>query len=271
VNSCQYRNDKDALDARLFERQIAPCKYWMEISMTLEKKRIIILGGSSGIGLAVAKAAAQAGAELVIASSRKANIDRALAELPESAQGHTVDLGEEPRIRNLFEALGPFDHLVYTAGENLKLGALASTNIEEARRFWMLRYWGAFAAVKYGCPGIRSGGSIVLTSGLAGRRPHGGWTVASSICGAMEGLTRALAVELAPIRVNAVCPGVVKTPLWDSMSEADRTALYRQMNENLLVRHVGESEEVAEAYLYLLRQTYGTGQSIVVDGGGALV
>lgn len=239
--------------------------------MTLEKKRIVILGGSSGIGLAVAKAASRDGAELVIASSRKTNIDRALAELPQSAQGHAIDLSDEARIRNLFEVIGPFDHLVYTAGENLKLGTLKSTNIDEARHFWTLRYWGAFAAVKYGALNIRSGGSIVITSGLAGQRPHAGWTVASSICGAMEGLTRALAVELAPLRVNAVCPGVVKTPLWDSMSEADRTALYQQMNEKLLVGHVGESEEVAEAYLYLMRQTYGTGQTIVVDGGGALV
>jgi NAD(P)-dependent dehydrogenase (short-subunit alcohol dehydrogenase family) len=239
--------------------------------MTLEKKRVVVLGGSSGIGLAVAKAAARESAELTIVSSRKTNIDRALAELPRSAQGHAIDLSDEARIRNLFEVIGPLDHLVYTAGENLKLGTLKDTNINEARQFWTLRYWGAFAAVKYGAPNIRSGGSIVLTSGLASQRPHAGWTVASSICGAMEGLTRALAVELAPIRVNAVCPGVVRTPLWNSMSEADRTTLYQQMNEKLLVGHVGESEEVSEAYLYLMRQTYGTGQPIVVDGGGALV
>ena len=88
----------------------------------------------------------------------------------------------------------------------------------------------------------------------------------------MEGLTRALAMELAPIRFNIVCPGVVQTPpLWDNMTEADRTALYRQMDDKLLVGHVGESEEVAEAYLYLMRQTYGTGETLVVDGGGAMV
>jgi NAD(P)-dependent dehydrogenase (short-subunit alcohol dehydrogenase family) len=149
--------------------------------MDLEKKRIVILGGSSGIGFAVAKAAAQAGAELVIASSRKANIDHGLADLPQSAQGHAIDLSYEARICSLFEGIGPFDHLVYTAGENLKLRALKSTNIDEARRFWTLRYWGAFAAVKYGASNIRSGGSIVLTSGLAGQRPHAGWTVVSSI------------------------------------------------------------------------------------------
>jgi NAD(P)-dependent dehydrogenase (short-subunit alcohol dehydrogenase family) len=242
-----------------------------EVSMDLEKKRVVILGGSSGIGLATAKLAGQAGADLVIASSRKASVNRALEVLPAGTQGHAVDLSDEARVRELFEVLGAFDHLVYTAGENLRLGALEQTTLEEARRFWTLRYWGALAAVKYGKPNIRIGGSIVLTSGLAGRRPHPGWTMASSICGAMEGLTRALAIELAPIRVNIVCPGVVKTPLWDNMTEADRTALYRQMDDKLLVGHVGESEEVAEAYLYLMRQTYGTGETLTVDGGGALV
>jgi len=87
----------------------------------------------------------------------------------------------------------------------------------------------------------------------------------------MEGLTRALAVELVPIRVNIVCPGVVKSPLWAAMGEADRAAIYRQTAEKLPVGHVGETEEIAEAYLYLMRQTYGTGQVLVVDGGAALV
>jgi NAD(P)-dependent dehydrogenase (short-subunit alcohol dehydrogenase family) len=87
----------------------------------------------------------------------------------------------------------------------------------------------------------------------------------------MEGLARALAVELAPIRVNIVSPGVVRSPLWTNMAEADRNALYRDMAERLPVGHVGEVEEIAEAYLYLMRQSYGTGQVLVVDGGAVLV
>ncbi len=239
--------------------------------MTLARKRIVILGGSSGIGLAIAEAAAREGAELVIASSRQASIDKALARLPANTQSHALDLTDETQIRALFEAVGAFDHLVFTAAENLQLGPIADTEIAGAQAFWRLRYWGAFMAAKYGSPHIRPGGSITFTSGLAGARPHPGWSVASSICGAMEGLTRALAVELAPIRVNIVAPGVVKTPLWGNMAEADRVALYRQMDQTLLVGHVGEAAEVAETYLYLMRQTYGTGQTIGVDGGGALV
>jgi NAD(P)-dependent dehydrogenase (short-subunit alcohol dehydrogenase family) len=87
----------------------------------------------------------------------------------------------------------------------------------------------------------------------------------------MEGLTRALAVELAPIRVNIVSPGIVKTPLWSEMAEADRAALYRQMAEKLPVGHVGEATEIADAYLYLMGQSYATGQVLVVDGGAVLV
>jgi len=239
--------------------------------MTLNGKRIVLLGGSSGIGLATAQAAARDGAELVIASSRRASLDAALLTLPAGTQGHVLDLASEDQIRTFFQDLGAFDHLVYTAGENLKLGPIADTDIQAAQHFWAIRYWGAYMAVKYAGPQIRKTGSIVLTSGLAGQRPHPGWTVASSICAAMQGLTRALAVELAPVRVNIVSPGVVKTPLWDNMSAADRDAFYRQMEASLLVGHVGEPEEIAEAYLYLMRQTYGTGETLTVDGGGALV
>lgn len=238
---------------------------------TLKGKRVVVLGGSSGIGLATAQAAAAEGASLVIASSRKARVDEALTTLPPNSEGHALDLSDETAVKALFTMLGTFDHLVFTAGENLQLGRLADTDIKAAQGFFELRYWGALMAAKYGADKIRPGGSIVFTSGLAGARPHAGWALGASICSAMEGLTRALAVELAPIRVNIVSPGVVRSPLWANMSEADRTALYRQMEKHLLVGHVGETEEIAEAYLYLMRQTYGTGHVLVVDGGGALV
>lgn len=243
----------------------------MTLPMTLKNKRIVVLGGSSGIGLATAQAAAKEGASIVIASSRKARIDQALAKLPAGAEGHALDLADEKSVQALFARVGGFDHLVFTAGETLQLGSLASTDVAAARSFFDLRYWGAYLAAKYGSGNLRSGGSIVFTSGLAGTRPHAGWALGASICSAMEGLTRALAVELAPIRVNVVCPGVVKSPLWAEMAEEDRAALYRQTAEKLPVGHVGETEEIAEAYLYLMRQTYGTGQVLIVDGGAALV
>jgi NAD(P)-dependent dehydrogenase (short-subunit alcohol dehydrogenase family) len=239
--------------------------------MTLNGKRIVLLGGSSGIGLAVAKAAALEGGQAVIASSNRARLDAALKTLPANAEGHAADLGSEAAIRDLFDKVGGFDHLAYTAGENLQLANLDKLDLDWARGFFGVRYWGAFAAVKHGAPHIRPGGSITLTSGLASTRPHSGWSVASSICGAMEGLTRALAVELAPVRVNIVSPGVVRSPLWDAMPRDEREALYAGMAEKLPLKHVGEPDELAQTYLYLMKQTYGTGQVIGVDGGGALV
>ena len=239
--------------------------------MTISGKRVVVLGGSSGIGLATAQAAVRENASVVIASSQKVRLDQALATLPKGTQGHVLDLTNEKATQELFEQLGGFDHLVFTAGETLQLGRLATTEVDAARRFFELRHWGAYCAAKYGSSSIREGGSIVFTSGIAGQRPRTGWAVAASICAAMEGLTRALAVELAPIRVNIVSPGVVRTPLWANMTEPDRRALYQQTGGRLPVGFVAGAAEIAEAYIYLMRQSYGTGQVLVVDGGAVLV
>ncbi|HVW95501.1 MAG TPA: SDR family oxidoreductase [Mucilaginibacter sp.] len=238
---------------------------------SLKGKRVIILGGSSGLGLATAKAAAAEGADVVIVSANQARIDVALTELPDGSSGYAVDLSKEENIRNFFENAGSFDHLVYTAGENLTLHTLSETDLAEAHNFFNLRYWGAFAAVKYGVPHINRGGSVSLTSGTANVRPGAGWAIAASICGMMEGFVKAAAVELAPIRVNAVVPGVIRTNLWGGMSDADREALFQSQANALLLKRVGEAEDVALAFLYLMKQQFGTGQNIVIDGGAVLV
>lgn len=239
--------------------------------MTLNGQRIVVLGGTSGIGLAVAEAVAARGAAVVVASSRKESVDRALAALPEGSEGHVIDLAREDAIEAFFARIGALDHLVFTAGEALQLAAIGSQSLDAAKRFFQIRYWGAYAAVKHAAPHIRGGGSIVLTTGIASQRPRAGWTVPASICGAMDALTRALAVELAPIRVNAVSPGVVRTPLWRGMKDSDREALYRDVGAALPVGRVGEPEDIAETYLYLMQERFGTGQITVVDGGTALV
>jgi NAD(P)-dependent dehydrogenase (short-subunit alcohol dehydrogenase family) len=234
-------------------------------------KRVVVLGGTSGIGLATAKAAQREGAAILVASSRRQRVDGALSTLAAKAEGEVVDLTDEGQVRAFFERIGAFDHLVFCAGETLHLQTLEKTELGQARAFVNLRFWGAFMAVKYGSPHIRPGGSITLTNGVAGLRPHKGWTLAASICGAMEALTRALAVELAPIRVNAVCPGVVKTDLWRDMPESDRQAMYSDIGRKLPVGRVGEADDLAQAYIYLMREGYSTGQVIVVDGGAVLV
>ncbi len=237
----------------------------------LRDKKIILMGASSGIGLATAKAAAAEGAKVIIVSGNSTRLDNALSKLPKGSEAYPVDLMQEENISRFFARIGHFDHLVYSAGENLNLQPLDATDIQDARNFFNLRFWSAVACVKYGAPLLKPGGSIGLTSGTAGIRPGKGWSIASAICGAMEGFVRAMAVELAPIRVNCVVPGVIRTHLWDSMPEANREGLFTAMANSLPVRRVGEAEDVALAFLYLMKQSFGTGQSLLVDGGTVLV
>lgn len=240
--------------------------------MTMNKQRAVIIGGTSGIGLAVAQAVARAGGAPIVVSSRQSSVEAALAELGNAAEGYAVDARNEAAMAALFERLGAFDHLVFTAGENLKFGLAADTPLDEARAFFDVRYWGAYIAARQGARFIRSGGSITFSSGIAGQRPpQAGWTLGASICAAMERLTRALAIELQPLRVNIVSPGFVRTPLWDNIPEADREAMYAAAAEKLPVGRVGLPEDLAAAYLFLMQQPFATGQTLIVDGGGMLV
>lgn len=242
----------------------------MESIKALAGKTVIVFGGSAGIGLATAKLAASEGASVIIVSSNQQRINQALEQLPADSQGFAIDLSKEENIRNFFDKTGQFDHLVYTAGENLVVSDLDKIDFDKSCQFFNVRYWGALAAVKYGSPKMNAGGSVTLTSGTAGIRPMKGWSVAASICAAMHGLTRALAMELAPLRVNCVTPDLVKTDLWGNIPEADKEALFNNFAESLPVKHVALPEEIAQTYLYLIKQTYSTGQCVTVDGGGVL-
>ena len=238
---------------------------------SFENKRVVIIGGSSGIGLAVAEEAASQGADVVIVSSKAERVQEAIQSIGGNVRGEAVDVFDEKSVERFFTNIGAFDHLVFTAGDSLQLHELADTDLKQARHAFELRYWAALAAVKYGSPHIRKGGSIVLTTGVAGRRPHKGWAVAASVCGTIEALTRALAVELAPIRVNAVSPGVVRTNLWQNMSADEREQLFENVGKRLPVGRVGEAHDIAQAYLFLMQEGFSTGQTVVVDGGTVLV
>ena len=229
------------------------------------------MGGTSGIGLATAQAAAAEGAHVVVVSSNQQRVNDTLATLPDTAKGYAVDLTNEQNIKTFFEGIGNFDHLVYTAGENLSLTYLGNLELEKARDFFMLRYWGVLASLKYGVPHINQGGSVSLMGGTAGARPNAGWVLGASTCAAIEGVTRTMAIELAPIRVNAVAAGVIKTNLWGNLSEADREGMYKSLGDALPVKRVGEAEDVALAFTYLMKQQFGTGQIITVDGGTVLI
>lgn len=235
--------------------------------MDLTFARVLIVGGTSGIGLAVASAVAELGGTPIVASRNQSSVDRALELLGGDAEGIVVNLADGVSVEAMARSAGSVDHLAYTAGEPLSLRLLADITPEIARSFFDTRHVGALTAIRAIVPAIRPNGPITLTSGSAGDRPGAGWSLGASICGAINSLTRALAIELAPLRVNAVSPGVLRSPLWAGMSEIDREAMFAEIGAGLPLGRVGEAEDVARAYTYAMTQSFGTGTIIPVDGG----
>src|SRR5215472_2931986 len=180
--------------------------------MSLEDKRIVIIGGSSGIGLAVAEGALREGARVTVSSSQQATVDKGLSKL-KGAEGVVADVKDEEQLAKLFAQVGNFDHLVYTAGDwgGPRRGPLESIDLKQAAAIFTVRFWGALAAVKQAKKHLAANGSITLTDGMIAHRPTKGSVVATGMAGGIEHMTRALAVELAPLRVNAVCPGAIRT------------------------------------------------------------
>jgi len=241
-----------------------------EFEMSKEKlngKRVVVLGGTSGFGLATASAAASAGAQVIIASRSQSNIEKALTGLPSGVTGSTVDVTDESALERFFNALNGFDHLVVTAGDTFPS---ANPGYQQARQAFEVRFWGAYLAANLATSHIRPGGSITLTNGIVGIRPWKGWSAASAIAGAVTSLTKGLAVELAPIRVNTVCAGVVRTPLWSGVTDQERDALFADTAAKLPAGRIGEPEDIAEAYLYLMQSGFTTGQIVVIDGGAVI-
>lgn len=235
--------------------------------MAMGEQRVVVIGGSSGMGLATAKAAARDGARVTVVSSRPDRVDAAVAELPDGCDGAVVDVRDEPGLVALFARVGALDHLVFTAGDAFSPRSLAETSIEEGRAVLDVRFWGAVAVIKSAAPRIRPGGSIALTTGTVGQRPVPGAALAAAGAGATEGLVRGLAAELAPLRVNAVRAGAIRTPLWDSVAEPQREAVFARLAQRTLLGTVGEPDAIALAHLYLMQNAYVTGTVLTVDGG----
>src|SRR5258707_8634777 len=145
--------------------------------MTLKGKRVLILGGTSGIGLAVAKAAKAEGSDVVVVSSKQSRVDSALALLGEGTEGYVTNLSDETAVETLFGKMGPFDHLGYTAGDSVWQRLLSETKLEDAKTFFDVRFWGAFLVTKHASKLVRPGGSIVFTSSTVPRRPSVGFAI----------------------------------------------------------------------------------------------
>ncbi|GGM96926.1 SDR family oxidoreductase [Streptomyces fuscichromogenes] len=238
--------------------------------MTFSGRRIVVIGGSSGMGLATAHAAAAAGAAVTIASSDRGRLDAALAQLPDTCDGAVVNTRNEADIAALFDRVEELDHVVYTAGDAVRPQPLVDLALDAARDLFEVRFWGTVATVKRAAPLIRPGGSIVLTSGTVAVRPAPGTALAAAGAAATEGLTRGLAAELAPVRVNAVRAGAIRTPLWDPVPEPQRAALFAALADRTLTKSIGEADQIAAAHLYLMENRFVTGTVLSVDGGAVL-
>lgn len=237
---------------------------------TLEDQRVVVIGGSSGIGFAVAERVLRERAQVVIGSSNAARVEDAVKRLGAGASGSAVDVRKEASVAAFFADIGPFDHLVFTAGDwpALRSGAtVAELDLDGANAIFSVRFWGAVAAIKHAQRRISARGSITLTDGAVAHRPRKGAALNTAMAGAIEHLTRALAVELSPLRVNAVCPGLVLTEVWSSIPEDRRAEQIRRMTARQPLPRAGDPDEIAEAYLYLIRGSYSTGQVLIVDGG----
>jgi NAD(P)-dependent dehydrogenase (short-subunit alcohol dehydrogenase family) len=232
--------------------------------------RVVILGGTSGIGLAVAKAAASAGATVIVASRNPDSVASALAQLPASASGQPVDASSSAELERFFNQTGDFDHLAYTAAGNLVSAPVSEYTPQKALDFLSLRLISAFDAVRLAVPHLSGTGSITLTSGTAAFKGREGWLLGATASGAIISATRSLAAELAPIRVNAVAPGIIRSPLWSQVPEAERQAMYDAVGSSLPLGRVGDVEDVAKAYVQLMDQDYATGVVSVVDGGALI-
>jgi NAD(P)-dependent dehydrogenase (short-subunit alcohol dehydrogenase family) len=240
--------------------------------MSLEKQRVVVIGGSSGVGYAVAKAAAAAGAAVVIASRSAEKIARAVqAAGGANLDGRVLDVTAEDGVKRFFADLGPFDHLVTTPVIFTSRARIQDQPTEEFRTLFDIKFWGQYYAAKHAAPLLRSGGSITFSSGQLSHRPVPGSVPRASVNGAVEALGRALAVELAPLRVNTVCAGVIATERWDHLEAGERAAHFAQVAKSLPVGRIASPADVAHTYLYAMTNQFTTGTVILVEGGALLV
>jgi NAD(P)-dependent dehydrogenase (short-subunit alcohol dehydrogenase family) len=235
----------------------------------LKDKRVLVIGGGSGIGFGVARGAAREGAQVLIASRDAEKIAEAAKTI--GATSAVIDVRDEDNVAEFFKDNGAFDHIAFTAGDwdGIVPGALADLDLGKAGERLTTRFWGAVAVAKHGATRLPPGGSYTITNGMLARRPRKGLPMVTAGACAVEGLALGLAVDLAPVRVNCVCPGLIETEMWDKFPEGYRDRLMA-MAQKQLVPRPGQPDEAGEAYLTCMRNSFMTGQIVMIEGGIAL-
>ncbi|WP_215402707.1 SDR family oxidoreductase [Vibrio gigantis] len=218
-----------------------------------EKNTFVIIGGTSGIGKALAMQLRNESNTVHIASR------------------HTgVDITNEKSLCDYFESIGAFDHLIMTAGSYSPAGKVTDVAIEDAKTAFDTKFWGSLNVAKHAARYMTPNGSITLTTGMLSRKVVAGTYVKTAINAALESVTKVLAKELSPIRVNAVSPGLTMTEAYKNMDESARTTMYDNAKNNLPAGKVGEPSEIAMGYLFTINNPYVTGSIIDIDGGALL-
>ena len=234
--------------------------------MTLQGANIVIIGGSSGIGFETARLALQQGANVAIAGRSQEKLEKAKSHLTGNVRTVVANVADEISVRQIFERLDRVDHVFISAG-GLSVGRILDTDPSEFRQGLEERIFGALYVVRAVAPKMPQQGSITLVSGVRAERPIPGTTMTTVGVAAVEALTRSLALELAPIRVNTVSPGWTDTPLVSNVLGDSYDATIRSVVENIPVKRIGKPEEIAEAVIMLMNNGFINGEVLHIDGG----
>ncbi len=235
--------------------------------MLFDGQKIVITGGSSGIGLAIAKSVVARNGQVVLVGRNQDKLTQSASELGNLATTYALDVTEEKSVEKFFQSLGSFDHLVTAAAGTVR-GKVTELDTTLARSMFESKYWGQYYCVKYGAPHIKITGSIVLFSGWISRKPAVGVSTLAAVDAAIEALARTLALELAPIRVNAITPGMIDTPLWGTrLTPEQQREHFDNIAKNLPVGRAGTANDIAHAVVFLLENGFTTGSVLDVDGG----
>lgn len=228
---------------------------------SLEGARVLVIG-LGGIGTEIARTAHRAGAELVLAGRDPGSLD-GLANQLGGAEHDAVNLQEEESLRRLASTIGPVDHIVSTAGAPA-MGPVSDLGLSEIERAFAMKAIGPLLVAKHLGANLPAGGSLTFLSGYVAWRPQRGLAVMAATNGALAFLAPALAVELGPVRVNVVSPGVIDSGMWDG---PDKQRIFAEHAGSSPVGRIGRTEDVASAVVFLMRNTFVTGTVLHVDGG----
>ena len=234
----------------------------------MDGMNVEVIGGTSGIGLATAISSAQRGATVFAAGRSLDKIEACQASYPD-IQFRQVDTHDPEGLSALFSEAGPIHHLVGAATGATRTNGPFMSQTDEQFRAAFDKFWGYTHVVRQGVPHLVEDASITLVSGTPARKCNPGMISVSCTGCAVEGFVRALTPELAPIRINGVAPGIIDTPMFDHFGEK-KAATLDAIGANFPLGRVGQPEEVAEAILLCMSNTYMTGVVIDVDGGALL-